>query len=147
MQIFYKFSSCQLLHSHTCYVVFLHNTFVKKNVVQEGSQYLHSLLLRRHPSAGDRTDVQLVVREIPHGDDMVAPVVVAPLGTCRPSGAHPPVVHCRRACRPSHSAAPRFSRRALDEDDRPQWRGSTVEGRQLSRVAAASPYISCRTGI
>ena len=82
-----------------------------------------------------------------HGNDMVAPGLVAAMGTCRPLGAHPAVVLHRRTRCPSYSPASGFPWSTLDEDDRPQRRGSTVEGRQLPRVATAPPNIPCRVSV
>ncbi len=81
---------------------------------------------RLYASPGDRTDDELMVREVPPRNDTVASGVDAAVGTSRDACQDTRLVRHRRTCRPRHSTPPGFRRHPLDEDDRPFRQRSAV---------------------
>ena len=83
-----------------------------------------------------------MVRQVSPGNDLVAPGSVCPLGTPRTAGTLPRLVfpgrtHCSQDCPP-----PGLRGHQVDEDDRPQCRGVSLENWQLPDLATASSHLS-----
>ena len=104
------------------------------------SQYLMRVQeAQQLPAAGDGPDLQLLVRQVPHGDDLVAPGPFPALGTAGAPAPPAGLVQDRPAERPHHRGAPGLPRRTLDEDDGPVRHRSPLRHRLLHHLAAAAP--------
>src|SRR5438067_1880059 len=95
-------------------------------------------MLRLDAAAGNRADLQQLVRQTAHGNDVVARSAFRALGARRVAGKNTALVSENFARRAGARQAARLQGRALAEDGRAEWRGKPVESRRDAHLGTAA---------